>query len=116
MPRCLLSSRGKVRGALPMRARQTRRTIRSMQAALHLRVSIEMQSASASHPSESALSRLTLENPDTALVAVVLEVRREPPAGRVQVGSTEWHFGNRVELLEAIDAAYEQAIRPDLDS
>ena len=99
-----------------MRAREPSTTIRSMQAALHVRVSIEMQSTSASHPSESALSQHTLENPDTALVAVVLEVRREPPTGRVQVGSTEWHFGNRVELLEAIDAAYEQAVGPDLDS
>ena len=49
---------------------------------------------------------------DWILLATVLEAGCEPPAGYVQHGSARWRFVNRVELLEAIDAAYRDAGRP----
>jgi hypothetical protein len=39
------------------------------------------------------------------LLAVLLDRNGEPPTGHVHHGAFQWRFGNRVELLEAIDAA-----------
>lgn len=97
-----------------MRDQRIAATIRGVQA-VRLSVNIGLRSYRDSHCSRSSLSGLSLEKSGTALLAVVLEVRRDPPAGRVQMGSRQWRFANRVELLEAIDAAYARAMGVDLD-
>jgi hypothetical protein len=45
------------------------------------------------------------------LLAVLLDRDGEPPAGHVHHGALRWRFANRVELLEAIDAACAIAAR-----
>ena len=47
------------------------------------------------------------------VLAVLLEPHTNPPAGQVHHGSTRWIFANRVELLEAIDAASVHAQQKD---
>ena len=47
----------------------------------------------------------------SVLLAVLLDRDGEPPAGHVHHGALRWRFGNRVELLEAIDAACAIAVR-----
>jgi hypothetical protein len=44
---------------------------------------------------------------------VVLDPTTDPPVGQVHHGSARWRFANRVQLLEAIDAAAKQAQRGD---
>jgi hypothetical protein len=39
------------------------------------------------------------------LLAVLVDRSGDPPAGHVHHGALQWRFGNRVELLEAIDSA-----------
>lgn len=63
-----------------------------------LRVSIALDRLAGSAAVDSAAGGVVL--------ALLLEAEREPPAGYVQHGAARWRFVNRVELLQAIDAAY----------
>jgi hypothetical protein len=51
---------------------------------------------------------------DPVLLAVVLDPATDPPVGQVHHGSARWRFANRVQLLEAIDAAARQAQRGEI--
>jgi hypothetical protein len=69
----------------------------------HVRVSVELSPAVSARPDLWAL----VSHP--VLLAVVLDPATDPPVGQVHHGSARWRFANRVQLLEAIDAASRQA-------
>jgi hypothetical protein len=71
------------------------------------------------NPATHAQAQPGLENSDLApcvgrsartAITIMMAVGGDPPAGEVQLGTQRWCFANRVEMLEAIDAACEQAI------
>jgi hypothetical protein len=62
-------------------------------------------------PSTRRIAALGVNVPDLTVVAMMLAVETGCPVGEVQLGTLRWRFGNRVEMLEAIDAACEEATR-----
>jgi hypothetical protein len=42
---------------------------------------------------------------------MTVALESDHPVGEVQMGSRRWRFANRVQMLEAIDAACDEAIR-----
>jgi hypothetical protein len=70
-----------------------------------IQVSIEQHALARDRPDQRADDLVTL--------AVVLKPETNPPAGEVRHGSSRWRFSNRVELLEAVDAASQKAQEKD---
>jgi hypothetical protein len=60
-----------------------------------------------------AAHRFDADTPAPAVLAVILALEKDLPSGEVQLGTLRWRFGNRVELLEAIEAAREEAVYAD---
>ena len=73
-----------------------------MSSSSHIRLSVEISRAAPSMEGPLGQARTPGRS---VMVAVLLDRDGEPPAGHVHHGALRWRFGNRVELLEAIDAA-----------
>jgi hypothetical protein len=56
-------------------------------------------------------SELVLGGPGIPAIAMTVAVESGAPVGQVQMGTRRWRFANRVQMLEAIDAACDEAVR-----